>query len=82
VARERVDLLEELRLPIARLRALERRRIEAGALGELLDRANEVTSPGHDSPVHIGSPERRLATMDEETARRQAVRDDALGTHA
>ena len=82
MARERVDLLEELRLPVARLRALERRRIDAGALGELLDGVHEIGAPGHDSSVYVGSPERRLAAVDEKAARCRAVRDDAPRAHS
>lgn len=79
---ERVDLLKELGFAVAGLRALERRGIHVGALGELLDGPHEVRSPRDDSTVDVGGPEGRLAAVDEEATRRRAVRHDARGAHA
>jgi hypothetical protein len=45
-----VHLFEEVGVAIAGLGALERRGIDAGAVGELLDATDEVSAPGHNPP--------------------------------
>ena len=62
--------------------ALDRSRIDSGALGEVPDGADELLAAGNGAVADVGGPEHRLAAMDEEAARRWPVRDDALGADA
>src|SRR5262249_38910216 len=55
---------------------------DAGALGERPHRTDEIDAARDGAAVHVGGPKDRLAAVDKEAARRRAMSDDALGTHA
>ena len=57
-------------------------RVDAGALGEFFDRADELLAEGDGAAVEVGGPEHRFAAVDEEAARRGSVGNDALGADA
>jgi hypothetical protein len=53
-----------------------------GAGSEVGHGADELGAVRDGAAVDVGGPERGLAAMDEEAARRRSVRDDALGADA
>src|SRR6266536_1359094 len=76
------ELAEQIGAPVARLGTVDRRRVDAGSLGDLSHRADEVGAVRDGAAVDVGGPEQRLAAVNEKAAWCRPVRDDALGAHA
>src|SRR4051812_18528552 len=64
------------------LRPLQGRVVDARASCDPLHDGHERITAWDDAAVQVRRPERRIAAVNEEAARRGTVRDDALGAHA
>ena len=76
------EVVKQIGAAVAWRSALDRRRVHASASREVLDRADELFAARNGAAADVCRPERRLAAVDEEAARRRPVRDDALGPNA
>src|SRR4051812_20862253 len=76
------EVSEEFTVTIARLRALDRRDVDPGAIRELAHDRPERVAARDISPVDVRSPKHRRTAVDKEPGRRLAMSDDAVGPSA